>query len=48
LKEESMAMYAALIRGIVTTWAIGTGAFVESAASADELQITTIRGVPGP
>jgi hypothetical protein len=39
-----MAVYAALIRGIITTWAIGTVAFVESAASADELQITKIRG----
>ena len=39
-----MAMYAALIRRVVTTWAIGTVVFTGSAASADDLQITKIRG----
>jgi hypothetical protein len=44
LKEEGMAEYTALIRGMVVIWAMVTVAFTGSSASADELQVTKIRG----
>ena len=39
-----MAEYTALIRGMVVIWAMVTVAFTGSSASADELQVTKIRG----